>query len=141
MKHAIKTLLALSLIVAIPVCLSGCVVAGIALIKAASPGGGAHTATVEIEAEPDDVYAAMLRVVDEDPDVTLVKRDDVKHTVEASAGKSGLTASADLQDNGKTMLTVVARAKGKDVKSKDLAASLVEKVCDELGVPHRTEEQ
>ena len=140
MMSTVRQMLVLPVILGISACLSGCVVAAVPIITSMSKDGG-YTATVEVKAEPDEVHSAMLRIVAREPDLKLARRDDAKHTVEATRGKNRATATATLQNNGHTKLTVVARAGEKGLSSRDLARRVVEKVCDELGVQHRPAEK
>ena len=136
---AMNKVLVLSLIIGASGTLSGCLVVAVPLIVKTLKSG--HTATVEVKPPPEEVYAAMLRVVASTPDVELVKRDDAKHIVEAKRGKDRATGTAALQDNGYTKLTVTARAGEKGQDDKGLAKALIEKVCAELGVQYRVVEK
>ena len=118
-------------------CITAAVVATIALIKDAS----SHTATVEVEKTPAEVYSAMLRVVDKTPDAKIDKRDDDKRRLKVSRGKNSVDAHVKSRDEGKTVLTVTASAGEKDKKHEDLALEIVEKVCKELGVQYKIVEK
>ncbi len=131
-------LLVLFLIIGVSGALSGCLVA-VPLVVRMIKGG--HTATVEIKPPPEEVYTAMLRIVDSTPDLELLKRDDAKHLVEAKRGKDQVTGTATLQDNGYTKLTVTAHAGEKGQDDKGLAKKFIEKVCAELGVQYRIVEK
>ena len=139
MKAIYGKLLLSSLIVGMSAGLSGCFLVAIPLIVKTIKSG--HTATVEVKPPPEEVYAAMLRIVASTPGVELVKRNDAKHIVEMKRGKDQATGTATLQDNGYTKLTVTARAGEKGQDDRGLAKSIVEKVCDELGVQYRVVEE
>jgi hypothetical protein len=140
MKTA-RTLLSLCLLVSLSAGLHGCITAATVVTIALVKNAMGHTATVEVEAAPKDVYAAMLRIVAKKPDVELVKQDDEKLIVEAKRGKNKATGKAVLLDNGNTKFTVRAKAGEKGQKDKALAQDIVENVCRELGVKYRVEEK
>jgi hypothetical protein len=121
--------------------LQGCIVASVTAIISVAVAGSCHTATVEVEETPQAVYCAMLRIVAANPDVKLEAKDDAKYEVEVSRGKNKAEARAELLDNGMTKLTVIASAGEKDQTHEDLALKVVEKVCDELGVPYKVVEK
>ena len=135
----INKLIISSLIIGMFASLSGCFLVAVPLIVKAINSG--HTATVEIKPPPDEVYAAMLRIVASIPEVELLKRDDAKHIVEMKRGKDRATGRATLQDSGYTELTVTARAGEEGQDDKGLAKRFVEKICNELGVPYRVVEE
>ncbi len=118
-------------------CITSAIIATIAVIR----NDSGHTATVEVDRTPAEVYSAMLRIVDRTPDITIKKRDDDKRRLKVSRGKNNADAKVKLHDDGRTLLTVTADAGEKDKKDEDLALEIVEKICDELGVKYKIVEK
>ena len=76
--------LLLALAALVPGCITAAVTAVVVHVIRSTAG---ETATVQVEAPPRDVYAAMLRIVEADPAVKLEDKDDEKMTVSVSRGK------------------------------------------------------
>ena len=74
----------------VPGCLVTAATVGVIHIIRSAQG---KTATVAVEASPREVYAAMLRVVDADPDIDLEDKDDGRMTVSVSRGKETASGS------------------------------------------------
>ena len=138
-RIALATLLLLTTIL-----LQGCIIAAaVAGTIAVIIGTSSHTATVEVEKTPAEVYSAMLSVVEKTSasDVKINKRDDDKHRLKISRGKNIADVRVKLNKKGKTILTVTASAGEKDKKHKDLALDIVEIICHELGVKYKIVEK
>jgi len=122
--------------------LSGCLTTAAALtvVRVVRSDGG-ETAAVEMEAPPQEVYEAMLRVVDADPQLVLDSRDDRRMTLWVSQGKKTAMASAKQANAVYTRLTVTAKNPEDGRRSADLAARAVTRVCEELGVSYQVVEQ
>lgn len=123
---------------------SGCITAAVTATVMYVKGTMEHTATVKVQATPADTYAAMLRILERRPDVTVDKRDDDKRELKLSKGKNKATArvkEAESGAAGMTELTVTAREGETDQSHEELALSIVQQVCDELGVPYEVVEK
>ena len=113
----------------------GCITAAaIATIKVISNAAGGHTATVELDVAPGDVYDAMLRILQRRSDITVRKQDDKKRLIEATKDKNRMSAQVRAAKEGKTELTVSASSGEKTRSDEELAEVIVETICDELGV-------
>ena len=120
---------------------SGCVTAAaVGVIYLVSTAGG-QTATVEVEASPPKVYAAMLKIVEADPSIHLKEKDDEKMTVSVSRAKETASGSVRRMENGHTRLVVKAKSPGGREASVDLAQRAATRVCEELGVPYKLVEK
>ena len=133
-RHGVRVSVLLLLLAVLV--MQGCITATAVAIIAATTGAG-HTATVEVEKTPQEVYGAMLRIVNEDPDIKLESRDDAKYCLKASRGKNRVEGCAKLLDNGMTELVVKATAREKGRTYEDLALKSVQRVCSELDVPYK----
>lgn len=96
------------------------------------------TTTVLIKKSPDEVYAAMNKIIDRSPDVKVLNREDKKYLIEASRGKDKVTAKATLfGSSGLTQLIVIADAGERGQKDEDLALRVVRNICEELKVDYK----
>lgn len=129
-------------LMALAIVLPGCITAAVTGAVIYVAGTLQYTATVELKAPPDKVYAAMLRILERRTDIKVDKRDDAKLKLEISKGKNQATAAvAKLADANSSELTVTARENETDMSHKDLALKVVQQVCDELGVKYEVVEK
>ena len=98
---------------------------------------GGETATVEVEATPRQVYDATVRVVNSDPAVTLVSKNDAGMTLSASRGDETASASVASLGANRAKLTVTGRSPGGREASASLARRAATRVCQELGVQYK----
>lgn len=94
-----------------------------------------HTATVEVNAKANDVYRTALLIIEEDPELKLLKKDDEKFVAEAEKGELNATIMATQLDDKKTQLIVTADA-GKKETDKALALQIITNICDKLGIKY-----
>lgn len=121
---------------------SGCLVTtGVIAVVHVIRSARGETATVTVEASPAEVYAAMLQIVEDDPDIVLDDKDDEKMTVSVSRGEETASASVKLMDSGHTELTVKAKSPEGREESTDLARRAATRVCEELGVTYKLVEK
>ena len=98
------------------------------------------TATVQVDAKAEDVYQTALRIVEEQPNVKLVKKDDEKLIVEAKLEeKEGSIKAVPISAN-KCQLIATADAGDKEA-DKEMALRIVKRICDELGVKYTVVEK
>jgi hypothetical protein len=121
--------------------MAGCITAAVTATVVYVASTMQHTATVEVEAEPADVYAAMLRILQRRPDVEIVKRDDANHALEIRKGKNKATAQVSATEEGMALLKVTAQEGETEASHKDLSLNIVTQVCEELGVQYRVVEK
>jgi hypothetical protein len=98
------------------------------------------TTTVLVKKNPGEVYAAMLRVVDQKKDVEIVSQDNDAYLLEATRGELHVTAKASAFDSGITQLMVTSDAGESDQTDEDLAFNVVMQICEELGVKYKLAE-
>jgi hypothetical protein len=94
-----------------------------------------HTATVQVNKKADDVYGTAIQLLEDNPEIKVLEKDDEKRAVEAEKGELFASVSATPIDGGKTQLVVTADA-GKREEDKELALKIVTKICDALGVKY-----
>ena len=113
----------------------GCIVAAVVGAVALAVGMPVrHAVTVEVQNSPEEVYEAMLRVVEKNPELTLLSESLLKYKVEAFKLKNQTESTAVPMDGGKTRLTVKAAAGEKDQTDKELAIKTARDICAELGI-------
>jgi hypothetical protein len=99
-----------------------------------------HTATVQVNAKAEDVYRTALSLVEEDPEIKLLKKDDDKFMAEAEKGELSASIKAAPIGDNQTQLVVTADA-GKKEEDKKLALRVVTRICDRLGVKYTVVEE
>ena len=133
---------AAALLLVLAAAVPGCITAAVtAVVVRVIESKGGETATVQIEAPPRDVYAAMLRIVETDPAVKLEDKDDEKMTVSVSRGKETANGAVKLLENRHTELTFQAKSPEGRKESTGLARRAATRVCEELKVPYRLVEK
>lgn len=93
------------------------------------------TAIVQVNAKAADVFQTALRIVGENPDIKLLKKDDEKLMVEAKKGELFASIKTTAISNNQTQLVATADA-GEKEEDKKLALQVVTRICDELGVKY-----
>jgi hypothetical protein len=94
-----------------------------------------QTATVQVNAKAEDVHRTALRLVDEDPEIKLLKKDDKKFMVEAEKGELHGTIKTTSISEKQSQLVVTADA-GEKEEDKKLALRIVTRICDKLEVKY-----
>ena len=144
--RAVRTkrfLLGTTFALAVLVCLSGCIavatIATIAYVKSRLE----HTAVVELDVTPQEVYGAMERVAAATTGLEFKKQDPINFIMKVKNlnNNNVVMAQAKLLDNGKTQFKVTASAKEEELRNEELALGVVELVCDELGVKYKVVEE
>jgi len=125
-------------LLAVTIILQGCVVFLTAVATVVLVRSSNHiTTTVLIKKEPDVVYAALIRIIERDPDVEVIKKKDESYLVDAVRGESKGTAKATPYGSGLTLLIVTADAGKGDQSDEDLAFNIVKQICEELKVAYK----
>ena len=97
-------------------------------------GSSQYTAAVEVAVLAPDVYATLIRVITENPNVEVVSRKDKALLVEVARDSKRLTAQVTRLGESNSLLYVWADAGASGQTGQELAISVVERVCTELGV-------
>jgi hypothetical protein len=100
-------------------------------------GARQHTAAVELAVAAEDVYAALIRIISENPDVEIVDRNDPALLIEITERKQRrITGQVTKLGTGNSLLYIWADAGSSGQTGHELAISAVEAICDELGVDY-----
>jgi hypothetical protein len=120
--------LGLSLLLLVAIAIEGCALTAVTIATVAYIKSRNHhtTARGELKAKPDKVYDAMVRVIEQKSDITIVKKDAESYMVKASKGKKYFNGKATPLGNGCTLLTVTA--------DKELTLDALRQICSELGL-------
>ena len=97
-----------------------------------------HTATVQLETMPDEVYASLVRRFEEQPDITIIQQDDSGRIVEATKGVLRVTAKVTDLGEGTSKLTITADAGDAEMTDEELALRVVKKICSDLTIDCET---
>ena len=97
-------------------------------------GARQHTATVQLMQPPAEVYAAMLRIVAQRPDLQVIDKNDKRYLLELTSGEKRLTGQATELDANSTLLFIRADAGNSGTTGRDLARDAMTQLCTELGV-------
>jgi hypothetical protein len=99
-------------------------------------GSKKHTAAAQIPIAAADVFVAVIHLVEDRPDLIVESRNDKAFLIEVTAGSQSLTGQVTSLGVGKSLLYVWADAGESGLTGEALAISVVQLVCDELGVEH-----
>ncbi len=99
-------------------------------------GSKKHTAAVQVPIAASEVYATIIRMVEDNPDLIIENRNDKAYLIEVAEGSQVLTGQVTDLGAGRSLLYVWADAGESGVTGKELATAVVEIVCDELGVKY-----
>jgi hypothetical protein len=122
--------------------LTGCVpLPGSSVTNAATvvytAGASQYTAAVELPMQPPTVFEAMVRLVNERPNVEVVDRNDKAFLIKVAEGpERHLTGQVTKLGSGNSLLYIWADAGGSGQTGQELAISTVGLICDELGVDY-----
>jgi hypothetical protein len=114
--------------------LTSCILAAPAIVRHFS-SSKEETAIVQIPARPIAVYTTALKLIEQNPEIELVKKDDQKLLVEAKKGNIFASVKANPANSDKTQLVIMAETGGTADK-KELALRIATKICDQLGVKY-----
>jgi hypothetical protein len=99
-------------------------------------GARQHTAAVEIPIEAREVFDALVRIIKDNPDVEVIKRNDNGMLIEVAQSSKRITGQVTKLGSGNSLLYVWADSGTSGRTGRDLAISAVEIICDELGVAY-----
>jgi hypothetical protein len=104
-------------------------------------GARQHTATVQLQLPPAEVYAAMKRVLQNRPDLKLINSNERRHLIEVMQGDKSVTAQATALDGNLTLLFVWTDAGESGDTGRDVALRAVNELCRELAVQCQMRDQ
>ncbi len=121
--------------------LSGCIfLPGGTVVESAlvvhTAGSKKHTAAVQVPVAASEVFATIVRLIEDKPDWQIENRNDKAFLIEVAKGSRSLTGQVTDLGAGRSLLYVWADAGESGVTGEELATSVVELVCDELDVEH-----
>jgi hypothetical protein len=99
-------------------------------------GSKKHTAAAQIPVPAPEVFAAVIQLVEDKPDLIVESRNDKAFLIEVTAGSQSLTGQVTSLGADRSLLYVWADAGESGVTGEVLATSVVGSVCDELGVKY-----
>jgi hypothetical protein len=99
-------------------------------------GARQNTVSARLKVPPDRVFAAMIRIAQEDPDFEIIKRDDRRLLLEVAAADQYVSGQATDLGRGETLLFIWADARASGMSGRKLALEAVKDVCAELGVAY-----
>jgi hypothetical protein len=123
--------LAAILITVFVFCTTGCIASMPVMVKFIEKERQ-YTATLEVSQTPDEIYHIVIRELEKVPDVTIIKKDDSRFSVEASRAAKTTLITASPSGAGKSRVTVRADAGKSWEESKDLANRVVGRICQEV---------
>jgi hypothetical protein len=101
-----------------------------------SAGSKKHTAAVQVPVAASEVYASIVRLLEERQDLDFENRNDKAMLIEVEKGSRSLTGQVTELGVDRSLLYVWADAGDSGITGQELAISIVELVCDELGVKY-----
>ena len=99
-------------------------------------GSKKHTAAVQIPIAATEVFAAVIRLVEEKPDLLIENRNDKAFLIEVAKDSRSMTGQVTSLGADRSLLYVWADAGDSGITGEELATSMVELVCNELGVEY-----
>jgi uncharacterized protein YndB with AHSA1/START domain len=100
-------------------------------------GASQYTVAVELPVQPQTVFEAMVRLVNERPNVEIIDRNDKAFLVKVADGpERQLTGQVTKLGSGNSLLYIWADANASGQTGQELAISTVELICNELGVEY-----
>ncbi len=140
MTNRLWQLLVISTILSVST-LSGCIfLPGGTVVDSAlvvhTAGSKKHTAAVQVPVAASEVFATIVRLIEDKPEWQIENRNDKAFLIEVIKGSRSLTGQVTDLGAGCSLLYVWADAGESGVTGEELATSMVELVCDELGVKY-----
>jgi len=100
-------------------------------------GASQHTAAVEVPVEASIVHDALIRIIESNPDVVVINRNDHGMLVEVTQNSRRITGQVTKLGVGRSMLYIWADSGSSGQAGREMAISAVEKICDELEVEYK----
>ena len=99
-------------------------------------GSKKHTAAVQVPVDASKVFATIVRLLEQKPDYVIENRNDEAFLIEVAKGAKSMTGQVTSLGSNRSLLYVWADAGESGLTGEELATSVVEVVCDELGVEY-----
>jgi hypothetical protein len=140
MTNRLWQLLVISTILSVST-LSGCIfLPGGTVVDSAlvvhTAGSKKHTAAVQVPVAASEVFATIVRLIEDKPEWQIENRNDKAFLIEVIKGSRSLTGQVTDLGAGRSLLYVWADAGESGVTGEEMTTSVVEIVCDELGVKY-----
>lgn len=97
-------------------------------------GSKNHTAAAQIPVAAADVFASLVNAIKDKPDIVIENLNDEAFLIEVARGSRSLTGQVTPLGANRSLLYVWVDAGDSGLTGEELAISVVEIVCDDLGV-------
>lgn len=97
-------------------------------------GSAQHTAAVRVPVESAQVYAALVKIVEQDAQVEVISRNDRGMLLEVAEAGESMTGQVTALGPHESLLYLWADTGKSGRTGRELTASVVEAVCNHLGV-------
>ena len=99
-------------------------------------GASQYTAAVELKVPATDVFDALFRLIQDNPEFEIHNRNDKALLVEVSKQDRRFTGQVTSLGSGNSLLYIWADAGTSGKSGREIAISAVETICSELGVDY-----
>lgn len=118
--------------------IQGCVIFLSAVATVIMMNGNNHFATtVLVKKDLEPVYAATIQVLENEPDITITQIQGEAHLIEAMLAGSEATIKVAAYGPKLTQLIITADADGSDSSIKDVALTVVRRICEKMDVSYK----
>lgn len=97
-------------------------------------GSAQHMIAAQVPADAKKVYGSFVRVINENPETTIVNRKDVAMLLEATRGELRVTGQVTDLGPGRSLLYIWADAGDSGYSGREVARKAIDAICEELGV-------
>jgi hypothetical protein len=136
-RVSLWTLLGISILTVSLLASAGCITTAAIVtiaVLTSSDDEGDYIATAQLDRSPEDVYDAAVRIALMREDVTIDKQDDRRLRLEVSKGLNKATLKISDAGGGASEIIVHATAGEEGAIPMELAHTIVDTLCKELGV-------
>jgi hypothetical protein len=99
-------------------------------------GSKKHTAAVQVPVPASVVFATIVDLIEEHPDVVVENRNDKAFLIEVEEGSSSFTGQVTSLGGDRSLLYVWVDTGDRQTTGRQLATDVVEMVCSKLGVDY-----
>lgn len=97
-------------------------------------GARQHTATVQLEVSAAEVYAAMLRITEQRPDLKILNKEDKRYLLELTDGERSVAGQATELDANSSLLFIWSDAGESGQTGQSISLKAIRDICAELKV-------